>query len=257
MVSKDFGYIANRIAAAKLNADGLASRLGHRGLEGQIRELAARECIEPFLTQSFQCGTGKVIDSRGGLSDQIDLVVYHRKVAPPVLVGGDLGLFPVECVQYAFEIKSRLTSAEIRDANKKFRSVANLVSFPETDSDGVLRRGPAPATVLLAFGSDMRGSEIERYIRHTPDEFPPCMTLCVLGRGYWYYRPDTKSWHGHDTHNERLFVEFCMFIMGFMNTLAKEESSLKPFLPGAYVDDGAGFSNPLRVTPHRPAGSAK
>lgn len=91
MTTKRFDYVANRIAAAKRNADSLASGIGHPGIAGQIREVAARDCVEPFLTQSYQCGSGKV-DSMQKLSDQIDLVFYYKKVAPPILVSKDLGL---------------------------------------------------------------------------------------------------------------------------------------------------------------------
>ncbi len=236
MTTRYFDYIANRIAAAKRNADSLASGVGHHGIEGEIREIAARDCVEPFLTQSYQCGTGKVIDSTQNLSDQIDLVVYHRKVAPPILVNRDLGFFPVECVRYVFEIKATLTATEVKDANKKFSSVSRLMSFPKKDEDGTIKGGRLPTTVLFAFGSDISGSEIERYRKHTEVDFPPCTVLCVLGKGYWFYSSETKSWHGQECGVDLPpFTEFCMFITGFMNTLAAEESSIRPFQPGAYV----------------------
>jgi hypothetical protein len=236
MTTKHFDYIANRIASAKRNADALAAGIGHPGLEGEIREIAARECVEPFLTQSYQCGTGKVIDSLQNLSDQIDLVVYHKKVAPPILVNRDLGLYPVECVRYVFEIKTTLTATEVKDANDKFRSVSRLISFPKKQADGSIKGGSLPATVLLAFSSDMSGSEIDRYKRYTKDEHPRCTVLCVLGKGYWFYDAKTKCWHGLEASSEfPAYTEFCMFITGFMNTLAAEETSITPFLPGSYV----------------------
>jgi len=237
MTTKHFDYIANKIASAKRNADSLAAGINHHGIEGEIRELAAKECIEPFLTQSYSCGTGKVIDTFQTMSDQIDLVIYHRKVAPPILVNRDLGLFPVECVRYVFEIKSTLSASEVKDANKKFRSIRNLRSFPRATPDGKVTYGGLPATVLLSFASDITGSEIERYKKHTEDEHPPCTVLCVLGKGYWYYDANTKCWNGQETSTlAPQCIEFCMFIAGFMNTLAVEETSLKPFLPGFYVD---------------------
>ena len=237
MTTKHFDYIANRIAAAKRNADSLASDIGHPGIAGQIREVAARECVEPFLTQSYQCGSGKVIDSMQKLSDQIDLVVYHKKVAPPILVSKDLGLYPIECVRYVFEVKSTLTAAEVKDANKKFQSVSRLVSFPKKQPDGSLKGSGLPSTVLLAFGSDISGSELDRYRKHTESEHPPCTVLCVLGKGYWFYDANTKSWYGQEASTEwSPYTESCMFITGFMNTLAAEETSMKPFQPGAYVN---------------------
>lgn len=237
MTTKHFDYIANRIASAKRNADSLCTDIGHHGIEGEIREIATRECVEPFLTQSYQCGTGKVIDSQQNISDQIDLVVYHKKVVPPILVSRDLGLYPVECVRYVFEVKTTLTATAIKDANRKFRSVGNLISFPKKHGDGVIRVGNLPTTVLLAFDSDISGSEIERYMKHTEDESPPCTVLCVLGKGYWFYKALTKSWYGEQTPSGApAYTEFCMFITGFMNTLAGEETTLKPFVPGVYVN---------------------
>ncbi|MGN8144133.1 DUF6602 domain-containing protein [Pseudomonas sp. 22105] len=235
--TKHFDYIVNRIESAKKNADSLASGIGHHGIAGEIREIAAKECIEPFLTQSYQCGTGKVIDSLQSLSDQLDLIVYHRKVAPPILVGRDLGLYPVECVRYVFEIKSTLNAREIKDANKKFRSVSKLLSFPKTGQDSSVKGGPLPTTVLLAFSTDITSSEIERYKKHTADEHPPCTVLCVLGKGYWFYDAATKSWYGLESNNNYPpFFEFSMFITGLMNTLSGEETSIRPFNPGSYIN---------------------
>lgn len=235
--TKHFDYIANRVGAAKKNADSLAVGIGHQGIAGDIREIAARECVEPFLTQSYQCGTGKLIDSLQNLSDQIDLVLYHRKVAPPILISRDLGLFPVECVRYVFEIKATLTATEVKDANKKFCSVKKLISFPSPLPDGRIQGGSLPSTVLFAFGSDISGSELDRYLRHTDDVDPPCTVLCVLGKGYWYYDQRDKAWHGLETSpTHPAFIEFCTFIAGLMNTLALEETSMKPFRPGAYVN---------------------
>jgi hypothetical protein len=237
MTTRYFTYIADNIASAKARADVLASQIGHHAIEGEIREVAIRSCVEPFLTQSYVCGTGKIIDSFGSLSDQIDLVVFHRKVAPPILVNRDLGFFPVECVRYVFEVKSRLTAEEIRDANRKFASVNKLISFPKPQPDGTVKSGSLPAAVLFAFGSDIQGSEIDRYIKHTDDGHPPCIVLCVLGKGYWWYDAKSRSWYGKDTSmiGPPPYTEFCMFITGLMNTLAAEETSMIPFQPGVYV----------------------
>lgn len=239
MRTKYFNYIADKIASAKNKADCLSLDIGHHGIEGQIRELAVKECIEPFLTQSYQCGTGKVIDTMQRISDQIDLIIYHKKVAPPILINQDLGFFPVECVRYVFEVKSTLTATEIKDSIKKFNSVSSLISFPSTQQDGSFKGGSLPSTVLFAFSSDISGSEIERYINYDTGDSPQCTIICVLGKGYWFYDKKSKEWRGIETTgNTTPYIEFCAFITGFMNTLAKEETSLKPFLPGSYVNVG-------------------
>ncbi|RKP46858.1 DUF6602 domain-containing protein [Trinickia fusca] len=235
MTTPYFDFITSLIGAAKAEADKLAAHTGHHGLSGEIRELAAKRCIEPFLTQSFRCGSGKVIDSLQNKSDQADIVVYHKRTAPPVFFSGQLGLFPVECVRYVFEVKSTLTATEIRDANKKFRAIAGLKSYPKREADGSITCGSMPATVLLAFSSDIAGDELERYLKYTEDHFPPCVVLCVLGKGYWFFA-DGK-WHGAQVvPNMPPYAEFALFITGLMNTLSSEECTIRPFNPGPYVD---------------------
>lgn len=238
MITPYYSYIASRIATTKARADSLAAHVNHHGIEGEIREIAARECIEPFLTQSFQCGTGKVIDSSGNTSDQIDLIIHHKKNIPPILVNRDLGLYPVECVRYVFEVKSTITAKEIRDSNKKFTSISNLHSFRYTKPDGTENRGRLPTTVLFAFSSDITGHELTRYISHTGTNSMPATAIVVLGKGYWIYSHRHKSWYGRDTSGRAEdYNEFCLFITGLVNTLSSEESSIIPFTPGGYILD--------------------
>ncbi|MGH8781017.1 DUF6602 domain-containing protein [Paraburkholderia sp.] len=236
MTTPHFDFITGLIAAAKAQADKLAAHTDHHGLAGEIRELAAKDCIEPFLTQSFRCGTGKVIDSLQNKSDQADIVVYHKKTAPPVFFSGQLGLFPVECARYVFEVKSTITATEIRDANKKFRALGRLRSYPKAGPNGQMSFGPMPTRVLLAFSSDIIGDELERYLKHTDDDSPPCDVLCVLGKGYWFHQGGGK-WSGLKCTPELPgYVEYALFITGFMNTLSSEECSIRPFNPGLYIE---------------------
>lgn len=248
MTTPHFDYLTGLIKAAKEEADKLARHASHHGMAGEIRELAAEKCIAPFLTQSFRCGTGKIIDSLGNKSDQTDIVVYHKKTAPPVFLSDRLGMFPVECVRYAFEVKSTITAAEIKDANNKFRAIAELKSYPKTDENGTLTTGPKPATVLLAFSSDISGDELDRYLKHTEDSSPPCIVLCVLGKGYWWYV--NGKWHGFRYVTQMPpFVEYAAFMTGFMNTLSNEECSIRPFNPGPYIDSIGAAMDAIGLKP--------
>ncbi|WP_153006692.1 DUF6602 domain-containing protein [Aeromonas schubertii] len=234
MTTRYYDYIVEKILTAQRTANALAKRMEHHGLEGQIREIAVKECIEPFLTHSFHCGTGKIIDSLENLTDQLDLVIYQTKAAPPILINQDLGLFPVECCRYAIEVKSTLTATEIKDSIKKFNSIKKLISYPRKQENGEIVRGGLPATVLFAFDSDVTGSEIDRFLKYEASDLPATTVLCVLGKGYWFYRDN--AWHGKAASSEKPFHEFCMFITGFMNTLASEETIMRGFTPGGYVN---------------------
>lgn len=238
--TKYFEYIADKIASAKKTADTLSKNLNHHGLEGQIRELALKECIEPFLTHSFCCGTGKLIDSYQNISDQIDLVIYHRKSVPPILVNSDLGLYPLESVRYTFEVKSKLTATGVRDSLKKFKSIRKLSSNPQKQPNGAVKDIGKPTNVLFAFDSDISGSEIERYLKYDSKEPRICSVLCVIGKGYWSFG-GKNLWYGFESKDHPTqYAEFCSFITGFMNSLAIEESQFPLFMPGVYVKANDG-----------------
>lgn len=231
-----YRHILNKITAAKKAADDMAVDIDHPGLEGDLRELALKECIAPFLTHSFQVGTGKLIDTYQSLSDQIDAVIYHRKLVPPIFFSKELGLYPVESVRYVFEVKSKLNSTQIKDSLKKFESVRALKSFPRKQHDGSISHGGLPATVLFAFGSDIAGPEIERFLKYDTYEYPATVALVVLGKGYWFYHSVEKKWFGSDTSEKNDLSEFVFFMTGFMNTLSQEESTMRGFSPGGYVN---------------------
>ncbi|EON90490.1 DUF6602 domain-containing protein, partial [Plesiomonas shigelloides] len=230
-----YRHILNKITAAKQAADAMVVDIEHPGLEGDLRELALKNCIEPFLTHSFNVGTGKVIDTYQCLSDQIDALIYHTKLVPPIFFSKELGIYPVESVRYVFEVKSRLNATQLKDSLKKFESIRKLQSFPRKQENGSIEHGKLPATVLFAFGSDISGSEIERYLKYDSYDNPACIALVVLGKGYWFYYDDHKKWYGCDTSNIGDLSEFVMFMTGFMNTLSAEESTMRGFCPGGYV----------------------
>lgn len=234
--SRYYRHILNKITAAKKAADDMASDIDHPGLEGDLRELALKKCIEPFLTHSFNVGTGKVIDTYQKLSDQIDAVIYHTKLVPPIFFSKELGLYPVESVRYVFEVKSKLNSTQIKDSLKKFESIRALKSFPRQQKDGSISHGDLPTNVLFAFGSDISGSEIDRFLKYDTYEYPATVVLVVLGKGYWFYRATEKKWFGTDTSEKNDLSEFVFFMTGFMNTLSQEESTMRGFSPGGYVN---------------------
>lgn len=254
MTSKYFDYIVGKVADAKREANVLAKGLNHHGLAGQIREIALKNCVFPFLTHSYSCGNGKLIDTYGTISDQLDLVVYQKKAAPPIMFAHELGLFPVECVKYVFEVKSTINATEIRDSLKKFNSVRQLRSYPRLAGEKQTY-GELPSTVLFAFSSDISGNELDRYLKYDSEIYPSATVLCILGKGYWHW---SEGWHGviNDGSLPEM-AEFATFITGFMNTLASEETSIRPFLPGGYVNPDPLFEESPHCLDYRPKSSVE
>lgn len=228
-----YKLIAEKIARATLEASSAAKTIDHSALAGSIREIALRNCIAPYLTHSFHCGTGKIIDTTGYSTKQIDLVVYEKKLAPPLMLNESLGIFPAECCEYAFEVKSTLTAAEIKSAIEVGRSVANLKMFPSSKSEeSIVYEQNSIKRVLFAFDSDITGDEIERYLKYD-DLQCSFSVLLVLGKGYWFW---DEGWHGVSAKDFEDPAEiFSLFVTGFLNTLVCREASIRWFNPGSYI----------------------
>jgi hypothetical protein len=228
-----YNLIVERISRAVSEAAVCAKSIDHSALSGSIREIALRNCIKPYLTHSFKCGTGKVVDTTGHLTKQIDLLVYETKLAPPLMLNEEVGIFPAECCEYAFEVKSTITATEIRSAIEVGKSIRGLKRFPKKQEDGTIHYEKSGLkSVLFAFASDIEGDEMERYLKY--DATPPVFTaILVLGKGYWFW---DKGWYGISAQElQDPAGLFALFITGFTNTLVTREASMRWFNPGSYI----------------------
>lgn len=82
--------------------------------------------LADHLPKRYEVSTAQVIDAYGGISEQIDLVLFDRQYTPK-LFNRDGALFlPAESVYAAIEIKQDLGKAHLHYASKKIASVRRL-----------------------------------------------------------------------------------------------------------------------------------
>jgi Domain of unknown function (DUF6602) len=103
-----------------------AQELIHKGLRGRAREIFIRDLLRPFINPNFGICTGVVVDSEGGQSSQIDIIIYDKTLLPPILLTAEEGIIPCESTLATIEIKSKLTSEELRKSVQNARSVKAL-----------------------------------------------------------------------------------------------------------------------------------
>ena len=100
------------MANRAIDAFQLGSAIGHPGESGRAREGVLRRFLNEIIPPDFGVDTGFVVDAVGGISRQIDIVVY-RKGRFPVLDVGGVKHFMVESVAAAIEVKAAVGSAEL------------------------------------------------------------------------------------------------------------------------------------------------
>lgn len=215
-----------------------ASKVRHAGMSGRIREMLASRLLKPLLPPDFDIGTGKITDRCGCLTKEIDLVIYARRVLPPITYEerSTVGVFPVEACYYAMEVKSRATARGVKDAVEKAQTVLGL-HYPKPQ-DEPKNLGLVVPT-LFAFGSDLSEkssrSELDRYAKYDSEwNIDPILrVLCVVGRGYWYFRKDDQRWVFHAPSKSH--EEVIGFLAGVVNTLLLASVTPRQTFLGFYL----------------------
>ena len=116
-----------------------------------------------MLPAGIAVGSGCVIDSYGGTSRQMDVVLYEKALCPVYSVNDDPATtyYPCEGVLAVGEVKSALGSAELEDAFAKIASVKQLRRFVQPSDD---------ATPFRAYGSSLsiQGTEEQAFNEDKP-----------------------------------------------------------------------------------------
>ena len=84
----------SRVAAA-IGAARATDAVTHSGVKGTIREILIRDLFRPLLPSDLGIGTGQIATAKNELSPQQDVIIYNRRILPPVLFEKTIGIFPV------------------------------------------------------------------------------------------------------------------------------------------------------------------
>ena len=230
-------------AQAAIGAARAVTDISHTGLKGKLREIVIRDLLRPLFPSDIGLGTGEIITTTNQHSQQQDVVVFDRSIVPPILLEGTTGVFPIESVIYAIEIKSRLTAAELRssiDSARQLDSLHYMTGEYDTADTPIESISMRLIPAILAFNSDLSESgntELERFKEiwgGSTDETPPIRMICVVGRGCWAWKPTLPNkWHTWGGSYE--LEEVVRFIAGVMNSYKLIALSRKAPRLGTYL----------------------
>lgn len=229
--------ILTRVNAA-IGAARVVASVAHPGLKGQIREILIRDLFRPLLPSDFGVGFGEIISASGKQqSREQDIVIYNRRILPPIVFESSAGIFPVESVVYTIEVKSRLTAPELSAAHTSAKELGGFDYAPGARTpEGVVAHHAVEKVIstIIAFDSDLTQggkSEIDRYEEIRGEDEPALRALCVIDRGYWFWADE--QWHYRQSRYS--LEEVVGFIAGVMNTYRRvSESRRQPDL-GRYL----------------------
>ena len=101
--------------------------LPHPTSQGDLGEDAWISFLKSFLPSRYAVSKGFVFDSHGGISDQIDVIIYDRHHSPLILETPNGERYvTAESVYAVFEVKQEVNEGNIRYALDKINSVRDL-----------------------------------------------------------------------------------------------------------------------------------
>ena len=106
----------------------LVQQIKHPGEAGRAREDIIRRFLRRFVPAGIGIDTGFVVDMHGGISKQIDIVLYRNDYHPVLEIGG-VKYFLVESVEAVIQVKAVLDShAKLEAALDNIRSVSSWIA---------------------------------------------------------------------------------------------------------------------------------
>jgi hypothetical protein len=214
------------------------SALQHPGLKGSSLEEVVRQFLREYLPATLDVSTGVVVDSKGNISRQIDVIISDAAKTPIFYRSRDTRVIPVEGVYSVMEVKADLTTQELERAFENMRSVRKLQKIAyEVDSGPITKWKMLYGRTwqmwpinyfVFAFDSsplDKLGSLLaKRYTDERLPEWERIDTICVLNRGvilnqdpngFFDALPSPGSTVGH-YETERALLLFYSLISRYM-----------------------------------------
>lgn len=222
----------------------IAEAVPHDGLRGQFRESFLTRALRPWLPRGVELGTGVIIDEKGTARqvNEDDIIIYAPDLLPAILPLVERNIFLLDAVLARIEVKSTLSSGELKAAVKGAMTVKNLTSSYE---------GTREIHALFAYSSTAAvRSELIRLEEQTTklgwnEPIPPLSIICV----------DEKECYMHGRIGDRSGIWFNLtpdaprdstlaFISCVVSSLTEIRDSRKFVQIGRFVHD---FSKALPV----------
>ena len=138
------------------------------GLVGSAKETPTRKRLEHLLPEGIAVGSGCVIDSHGGTSQQQDVVLFEKNLCPEYSINDDADTcyYPCEGVIAVGEIKTEMASKDLEDTFAKIASVKELRRYAQP-SDDVFGLGATVSFRSYGASISMAGTEAEEFDQDT------------------------------------------------------------------------------------------
>lgn len=124
--------------------------LSHPVSKGDASELEWLEMLSVYLPKRYCADKAFVIDCKGDISEQIDIVIFDRQYSPFMLKQNGATYIPAESVYAIIEVKPALSLKNLQYAAKKAASVRRLhrTTAPIVHAGGEINKPKPPFEIF-------------------------------------------------------------------------------------------------------------
>lgn len=213
----------------------LSGGFTHDGEKGAFREFLIAEIIRPLMPLHFGVSSGIVVAADGRQSRQTDVIIYDRRLLPPILIAGDRGIFPIDSVLAVLEVKSVLKAGHYEglvEASRRFcpPSKENPKGLTIVTPGTLRLEKDVPGTIwplyaVFAYHSDAKQDELIRLRKRVRNHNDTIRLIGVLDKGVWSY--ENGEWRTHKS--DSLTDNGIVFVKKFLNKLESTADSRGTF----------------------------
>jgi hypothetical protein len=171
----------------------VSNNVDHPVSKGDVHEGCWIELFQKYLPRRYAVDKGFIVDSKGYISEQIDVVIYDPQYTPLLYLQKSLKYIPAEAVYAVFECKPEINKDYLKYSGKKIASVRNLHRTSAT----IYHAGKSPfepkkpfdiiGGILAAKAGWSKGLKSESFIKNLPakkDHVVDC--ACALSGGSYF-----------------------------------------------------------------------
>jgi len=124
--------------------------IGHPGSKGDASENEWIDWLTKYLPKRYKVDKAFVVDHKGTLSEQMDIVIYDQQYSPFVFHHNGIIYVPAESVYAIFEVKQELSKGNIEYAAEKIACVRELkrTSAPIVHAGGKITTPKKPFEII-------------------------------------------------------------------------------------------------------------
>ncbi|WP_054741000.1 DUF6602 domain-containing protein [Cellulosilyticum ruminicola] len=185
--------------------------LSHPVTKGEHCEAAWIDFFRSFLAGRYKVDKGFVFDSKGGVSEQIDIIIYDA-LYTPLIFGTEAGekFITAESVYAVFDSKPSINKKTLEYTNKKIKSITSLYRTSRGYMNGNQEQKPKEPPKILGGILAIEGIGINRVQKHL-EEYEDINLGCAI-KDYSFVKRNSDGKFIKKT-NEEIILSFFYMIL--------------------------------------------